>query len=289
MRLYYWIHHTAVYDRGTGVQRVVRNLARALHEAGHDVVPVRWCADSECIVLAEAAHTTGLARHDGPDLGPTSQPGEPIHLSLDDRERLAGSWLLVPEVPHVAGEDAPNLAVALDYARYHRLRSAAVFHDLIPVRRSDYPELAAAHRDYGQALRATDVLLANSRHSADDLSAWWSELGYDTVSAPRVLAVPLPEEIRGVPRVTDSSEPDGRQIRFVTLGTVEPRKNQLRLMRAFSRLTHRRPDLDLQLDVIGGLHGAVEHEAREHGLLVGLFQVDVHDRLALRDLLRGGD
>jgi hypothetical protein len=30
VRLYYWIHHTGEYERTTGVQRVVRNLAAAL-------------------------------------------------------------------------------------------------------------------------------------------------------------------------------------------------------------------------------------------------------------------
>ena len=38
---------------------------------------------------------------------------------------LPGTWLVVPEVPHVAGPGAPSLAVALDYARFHGLRSAA--------------------------------------------------------------------------------------------------------------------------------------------------------------------
>ena len=42
MRLYYWIHHTGDYEGNTGVQRVVRNLAIALAELGHELVPVRW-------------------------------------------------------------------------------------------------------------------------------------------------------------------------------------------------------------------------------------------------------
>ena len=61
MRLYYWIDHTTESERSTGVQRVVRNLACALSEAGHELIPVRWCAEREAIVRAEEPWTTGFA------------------------------------------------------------------------------------------------------------------------------------------------------------------------------------------------------------------------------------
>src|SRR5262245_30654025 len=81
MRLYYWIHHTGSYERNTGVQRVVRNLATALVEAGHELVAVRWAADREAIVRAERAWLTGLGRFDGPVLPAQAEEGVPLHLS----------------------------------------------------------------------------------------------------------------------------------------------------------------------------------------------------------------
>ena len=67
-RLFYWIDHTGTWDGNSGVQRVTRALAAALAEGGHEVLPVRWCAEREAIVHAEARWTEGLAAYGGPRL-----------------------------------------------------------------------------------------------------------------------------------------------------------------------------------------------------------------------------
>jgi glycosyltransferase involved in cell wall biosynthesis len=263
MRLYYWIHHTGEYERNTGVQRVCRNLASTLSATGHELIPVRWCAEREAIIRAEERWTTGLARFGGPEIAVQPEEGVPVHLTAADAGRLDTAWLLLAEVPHVAGEVAPNLAVALDYARFHGLRSAAVFYDLIPLRQPGYEGMADAHELYARTLVAADLVLAISVHSANDLRRWWTEHHYDCARLPTVLALPLPEEMRGHARTTQPDEPPTPPIRFVALGTIEPRKNQLKTMRAFVRLCVRRPDLDLRLELVGGIHEAVKDEVEE--------------------------
>ncbi|MDI3305730.1 MAG: glycosyltransferase [Acetobacteraceae bacterium] len=263
MRFYIWIHHTGDYEGNTGVQRVVRGLAGALAEAGHELVPVRWCPRREAIIRAERRWTEGLARFGGPRLAAGPEEGEPLHLAAADAGRLDGAWLLMPEVPHVAGPDAANLAVALDYARFHGLRSAAVFYDLIPLRFPGYEAMAADHARYARSLVAADLVLAISRHSKTDLERWWEEQGYDPARLPPVLALPLPEELPGAPRVTKPFDPPAPPVRFLAFGTLEPRKNQVEAMRAFARLCARRPDLDLRFDLVGGIHEAVAEEVRD--------------------------
>jgi glycosyltransferase involved in cell wall biosynthesis len=239
----------------------VRNLAAALVALGHDVVPVRWCETTEAVVRADRKWTSGLAEGGGPHL-PLIEEGVALHLSDTDRDQLDGGWLLVPEVPHVAGDDFPSLAVALDYARFNRLRTAAVFYDLIPLRRSGYESMSSAHAAYARALGGADLLLAISEYTARDLDDWWAAEDPDRARRPRVETVLLPEEIIGTPRVISPKAPTGKTVRFVAVGTVEPRKNQLGAMRAFCSLVERRPDLDLRFDVVGGVHPAVADEAR---------------------------
>lgn len=263
MRLYIWIHHTGDYDGNTGVQRVVRGLAAGLAEAGHELVPVRWCPKREAIIRAERRWTEGLARYGGPSLAAGPEEGEPLHLAAADAGRLDGAWLLMPEVPHLAGAEEANLAVALDYARFHGMRSAAVFYDLIPLRIAGYENMAADHATYASSLVGADLVLAISRHSRTVLEEWWVEQGYDPARLPPVLALPLPEEMPGAPRVTAPSDPPAPPVRFLAFGTVEPRKNQVEAMRAFARLCARRPDLDLRFDLVGGIHGAVAAAVRE--------------------------
>lgn len=263
MRVYYWIHHTGVYDRGTGVQRVVRGLGAAIAAAGHEVVPVRWCPEREAIVRAEMRWTSGLGRFGGPNLMAGPDEGVPLHLAAADDGRLEDSWLLVPEVPHVEGEDAPNLAVAFDYARFYGLHTATIFYDLIPLRFPGYEPMSALHERYASALVAADVVLAISSYSARDLEKWWADHHYESTQKPEVLVLALPQEVSGIPRVEHPVDPPSPPIRFVAVGTVEPRKNQLEAMQAFARLCSRRPDLNLRFDIVGGIHEAVWDRVHE--------------------------
>jgi glycosyltransferase involved in cell wall biosynthesis len=256
-RLYVWIHHTAGCETNTGVQRVVRNLCSALLKAGPEIVPVRWCAKREAVVRAEASLLDGLSRFRGPVISAVPDEGIPLHLAAADAGRLKGNWLLIPEVPHVAAGEAPNLAVALDYARYYGLRVAVIFYDLIPLRIPGYEGMAEDHARYTLSLLGADVILGISAHATEDLRRWWLEQGCDPARLPRLVACPLPEEVLGLSRTIEPIDPPAPPIRFLTLGTVEPRKNQLTAMRAFARLCVRRPDLDVRFDVVGHSHPAV--------------------------------
>jgi glycosyltransferase involved in cell wall biosynthesis len=256
-RLYFWIHHTAGCDTNTGVQRVVRNLYSSLLEQGQEIVPVRWCDRREAIVRAEVGLLEGLARFHGPVVPAVLDEGTPLHLAAADAGRLRGNWLLIPEVPHVATGDAPNLAIALDYARYNGLRVAVLFYDLIPLRIPGYESMAEDHARYVLSLLGAEVVLGISTYATEDLRRWWLEQGCDPKRLPRLLPCPLPEEVRGLPRTTEPFEPPASPIRFLALGTVEPRKNQLAAMLAFTRLCERRPDLDLRFDIVGHSHPAV--------------------------------
>ncbi len=258
MRLYYWLHHTAGYDGTSGVQRVVRNLAASLAPVA-DLVAVQWCAEREAIIHAEAATLAGFARNGGPVLPASPHAGQPLHLT--EAAGLADAWLLIPEVPHVGGAGAPNLAIALDYARYYRLRAAAVFHDLIPLKDPDYAAMAPAHARYVEALRAANLLLAVSAYAAGTLRDFWRAQGIRRT--PPLLAVPLPHEVVGQSRVTEPNEPAAAPmqpappVRFCAWGAIDPRKNQLAAANAFARLCARRPELDLRFDLVGHLHPAV--------------------------------
>ncbi len=263
-KLFYWVHHTGRYDGNTGVQRVVRALGTALAVTPEvELVPVRWCAEQEAVVRAERDWLAGLARYSGPILPEQIGAGEPLHLAQAEVGGLQDAWLLVPEVPHVAGDMAPALPVVLDYARYHGLRTAMLFYDLIPLRVPGYESMRQPHAAYAMALAAADLLLPISRSSGADLSAWWQEQGHDPERLALLRPVPLAAEMVGIPRLFGGAPSEQQPIRFLAIGTVEPRKNQLALMQAFNRLHRRRPELDLRLDVVGTLHHAVAAAVRE--------------------------
>ncbi|MEL6232936.1 MAG: glycosyltransferase [Pseudomonadota bacterium] len=125
------------------------------------------------------------------------------------------------------------------------LRSAAalrvvMIHDTIPL---DHPDLArpAPARRFAARLRAAaqaDLLLANSHHTARQITAWLTRW---RLPAPPIQVLPLgidPPAVQAAPAQHPS---------FVMLGTVEPRKGHAMLLDIWARWGAAPP----QLDVIG--------------------------------------
>jgi glycosyltransferase involved in cell wall biosynthesis len=262
MRIYYFIHLTGRDRDNTGIQRVVRNLGRHLQEIDSvELIPVRWCGEQNAVVHAEQDFLDLISWKRGPAFTLNRDAGRAIHESAACND-AGGEWLLIPEVPHLQSHDSryPSVAILepLGYARRSGLRSAVIFHDLLPLTHPEIFEGDAAERDafrvYGQALLLADAIIPNSVSSARHLAEWYEGHGYSQANIPKMEPVLIPEEMAGVPcRVPD--EPEKRAasgtIEFVALGTVCARKNQLRAIEAFNRLVKRRPDLNLRLHVVG--------------------------------------
>jgi ADP-heptose:LPS heptosyltransferase/glycosyltransferase involved in cell wall biosynthesis len=258
MQIFYFVQITG-RDTGTsGIPRVVRGLGRALLESTASLIPVRWNAESREIVYAEQIFLDTLATHNGPVFVPDKEPGQPI-----SRTASVGDWLLIPEVPHLKSHDPryPSLSVdgPIAYARKQGLRSALVFHDLIPLTNpelndaTDAEVISAERREflnYARALMEADLVLPVSSFTEASLCEWLKHSGHSAKSWPHFAAVELPAELVGwarqVPDVAKS-----RGVGFVCVGTICSRKNQLSVIEAFNRLTRAKPDLPITLHLVG--------------------------------------
>jgi glycosyltransferase involved in cell wall biosynthesis len=256
--IFYWIDHLAYYPGNSGVQRVTRHLARAMELAGRNLVYVEWDGEYYAPRRATPAALANLAKFGGPTRGAPHASG-PLHLNGVDGSDLAGAWMLVPEVTHHHPDQTAHL---IDYCRSQKMKVAFIFYDLIPIKLDGYEDIREAHRRYAQQLAAADLILAISEYSAQALKDYYlNELQLSPASIPQIVAAPLGEAHGDDERVVRG--PAGGDIaQIVTFGTIEPRKNQIGLLRAFNRLTERRPGLKVRLSVVGHLHPAVAQEAR---------------------------
>lgn len=138
-------------------------------------------------------------------------------------------WFLTSEL--FSEEERPGFTAFLE-AR--RCRLAAIFHDAIPLKHPHitWPQSVARHPGYMKLLARFDRVWAVSQASREELLGFWRWQGVERPPPVEVLA--LGADFDGTPRVASRLPPPG--FRLLSVGIVEPRKNQALLLNACERL-----------------------------------------------------
>ncbi|HLH04105.1 MAG TPA: glycosyltransferase [Bryobacteraceae bacterium] len=216
----------------TGIQRVLGEICR--HAPAGWVVPVRLERDGYRelpIALMDAIKRlfirgSGAAAEEIRQLG-RPENGKPITLSGDDN-------VLVPEV-----FDTPYRVAFFNRMREDELRRVRfIVYDLLPLTRPEYFIAASAVDAYGyfrMLTRATDCGFI-SEETRDD---YFQRLKRTDATSGVVL--PLGSDSLG-PRTPPVRN---RPLKFVVVGTIEPRKNHRLILDAFRPLLGKVPGLQL--------------------------------------------
>lgn len=198
----------------TGVQRVVREIARACVESGAGLP-----------VYLEAGRLYGHFRHDNLPDAVELQPGDKLLL-------LDSGWGFVDEYPPL-----------LNAAREAGVEIIGCLYDLIPLR---YPAATALKNSapftpwFEQVLLNCDAIVCISQSVAQDLVAYLRETHLATPAHMRIGWWPLGADFRASAQEAPSKFAE--QIAsaptpfFMSVGTLEPRKAYPVALDAFERL-----------------------------------------------------
>ena len=246
-KVYYCIEHTCTFPYNTGIQRVVRGLARGLLDLGVRLVPVRWNFETSSFHAPAQPELEYMARWNGPPAEAWTHEPLPANFGPQD-------WLLLPELSAYPG--GMSLHAVKAWCAPRGLRWATVFYDAIPWKLKDLytPQVHQLHGDYMRSLNQGDLTLAISEFSRQDLIAFLRGVRDATPDLEqRVIACPLPGEFREASRVLTPPAPHDGPLRILTVSSVETRKNHTRLLEAFREAIGRsgRP---MELCIAGGCH-----------------------------------
>ena len=259
---------TAKNPGRSGIQTVVRSLAGAFGRRGAPMRLTTWNRRKQCLralppelelgpdaePLRDAPMRFGAAVLGHPTTWPAwvRAGGKarfvPIHRHPLHHRAPPGAWVLLAELMY--GE--PGVDHLVDYVHRCGWRLAAIFYDTIPVDRPDLvpPELPGNHARYMRGLAGADLILPISEASAD---GWRAFMAREGLAGPPVRAVPLACDLVGIPRVRSipPARPPSEPVRMLCVSTLEPRKNHAALLDAYEQAAGRRPDLRLELDLVG--------------------------------------
>ncbi len=177
------------------------------------------------------------------------------------------------------------LSTAHGTPAWGRTRRGIVVHDLFP---ATHPEMFSRKdalsiaRINAWAMRKSEVVIANSRHTAGEIERLYG------LKAPKVCVVPLALGNLESP-VEPSQVPNEELLRIgvpfekyiFTIGTLEPRKNLPRLIEAFAEIASAHPQLGL---AIAGAKGW-----KDHSIATTVTRLGIEDRVAFLGYVADAD
>lgn len=217
--LYFDVTRISNYRHHSGLARTSQHLLRRLQgRLGSGFAEVTWHKRRAVFVSA-----TGR---------------KPVTFQSND-------WLLTVEL--FSEEERPGFSAWL-----HRCpcRAAALYYDAIPLRYPEFtwPHSVARHPGYMKLLARFDRVMAISRASAEELRDYWRWAG---AIAPEPRAIVLGADGWNRPRTTTVSPSDGRTD-VVTIGILEPRKDQMAILDVAEQLWEN--DVALRLTLVGRIN-----------------------------------
>lgn len=259
----------SVDDAGTGIQRVVHNIARQLIAAPPTGFRLEFVRVDELGRLLHARDFASRRYLDGAALPPD-----------DIVEPSAGDVFF--------GLDLSTWQINLHRDTYERMRDAGVemhflVHDLLPLTRPDYFQAEAllpCRRWYQATAELADGIVCVSHATARDYLRWLKT--YRPVrSKPIRLGVAYPGvdfdhyHLDGAVRVARKASRGEREASFLMVGTVEPRKGHAQALDAFGVLWDKGRDVELTIigrqgwmtdDLAARIREHPEHGKRLHWL-----------------------
>ena len=151
-------------------------------------------------------------------------------------------WILTPEL--FSEDERPGFTAFL---RTRACRIAAIFHDAIPLKHPHitWPQSVARQPGYMKLLASFDHIWAVSHASRDELLGFWRWQGIE--KPPPVEVLTLGADFNSQPRI--KARLPSSALCLLSIGIVEPRKNQSFLLEVCAALW--REGLDFELHLVG--------------------------------------
>jgi glycosyltransferase involved in cell wall biosynthesis len=261
--IYYYVDFVCQHINRTGIQVVTIYLAKQLlkcqDEFYIDIIFVKWNNTLSYLEPCNKDEIDFLLNYNEvSDIFPSIkyENYDPIHLN--NYRKFSDSIFFCPELTFPIYNDLPSKLK--NYLEMYHLKSIYILYDIIPLVLGDYNCIRQGFKSY----MAKNLLFANkiitiSNFTKIEFIQYCQQNNLYNYNFPSIESIPLPHQYRNKPKIESNTDITSK-ITILVPGTIEPRKQQLKLLKIFNSFLKNNPTIDIEMIVFGNILKVLEDD-----------------------------
>ena len=256
IKILWWLDYALTASAPSGVQNVALQAGRALGKAA-DIDYIKWDSfEGQPRYLSQ----NDLNNIYGDNLISANHFSQKRNYKFwDTVQSDRGVWLIVPEIPFHMTDGNMKFSKMISQCRDNKVKVAVIYYDLIPLRLKEYSEIFSRQLEYTIEALRSDAIICISNFTKNDLLNYiqgnCNNIEADTAQEllKKISAVPICADYNC--KIQNRKKVSSTKKTILLVGTIEPRKQQVRFLQIFNKLLKSNNNLAaFQIKIFGSLH-----------------------------------
>jgi glycosyltransferase involved in cell wall biosynthesis len=271
--LYYYVDFVSKHTNRTGIQVVTIYLAKQFlkcqEEFYLDIIFIKWNNELFCLEPCNKEDIDYMFNYNElSDIIPPITYDNYLPIHLNNYRPLSSCLFFCPELTFPI---YPDLPIKLKhYIDTYKLKTIYILYDIIPLILGEYNCIREGFKTYmTNNLLKADKIITISNFTKTEFIQYCQQNNLYNFNFPIIESIPLPHQYRSkqieVNIKNDSIDnkiinKTNDKITILIPGTVEPRKQQLKLLKICNSFIQNNPSLNLQIKLFGNILRILEEE-----------------------------
>jgi len=263
--IYYYVDFVSKNINRTGIQVVTIYLAKQFTKCQEefyvDIIFIKWNHELSCL---EPCNTTDIDfMFNYNEVSNIISPIEydnyqPIHLNT--YRPLSSCIFFCPELTFPIYPDLPNKLK--NYLETYALKSIYILYDIIPLILGEYNCIRQGFKSYmTNNLLNSNKIITISNFTKTEFIQYCQQNNLYNFNFPLIESIPLPHQYRNQQKQEIKTNTSmNNKITILVPGTVEPRKQQLKLIKIFNSFLQNNLSIDIEMIIFGNILSVLEEE-----------------------------
>lgn len=261
--IYYYVDFVSRNVNRTGIQVVTIYLARQFIQCQQefyiDIIFIKWNNELSCLEPCNKSDIDFMFNYNEiTNIIPSIEYDNYSPIHLNTYRPFSNSIFFCPELTFPIYPDLPNKLQ--NYLQTYNLKSIYILYDIIPLVLGEYNCIREGFKTYmtNNLLNANKILTI-SNFTKTEFIQYCQQNNLYNFNFPIIESIPLPHQYRSQLKKDISTDKNSR-ITILVPGTVEPRKQQLKLIKIFNSFIQNNPSLDIEMIIFGNILRVLEDE-----------------------------